>query len=61
MDAPLGGKVAIISGAAHGIGAAEGRAICAAGGHVVIGDILDDEGQALVDALNQDFAGQPAR
>lgn len=61
MDAPLGGKVAIISGAAHGIGAAEGRAICEAGGQVVIGDILDNEGGAFVDALNREFAGEPAR
>ena len=41
----LNGRVAIVSGAAHGIGAAEARAICAAGGRVVAGDILDDEGE----------------
>ena len=32
MNATLDGKVVIVSGAAHGIGAAEGRAICEAGG-----------------------------
>jgi 3alpha(or 20beta)-hydroxysteroid dehydrogenase len=58
---PLDGKVVIISGAAHGIGAAEARAICAAGARVVVGDILDEEGQATVDLLNLSFDGNPAR
>jgi 3alpha(or 20beta)-hydroxysteroid dehydrogenase len=61
MEPALKGKVAIVSGAAHGIGAAEARAICAEGGRVVVGDILDDEGRALVDVLNRSFAGDPAR
>jgi 3alpha(or 20beta)-hydroxysteroid dehydrogenase len=61
MDKPLDGKVVIVSGAAHGIGAAEARAICEAGGKVVVGDILDEEGHATVDVLNETFEGRPAR
>ena len=45
------GKVAIISGGARGMGAAHARALVAEGGRVVIGDILDDEGEALAEEL----------
>jgi 3alpha(or 20beta)-hydroxysteroid dehydrogenase len=55
MKAPLDGKAVIVSGAAHGIGAAEARAICGAGGKVVVGDILDSEGQAFVETLEMEF------
>ena len=61
MANALDGRVVIVSGAAHGIGAAETRAICAAGGKVVVGDVLDEEGQATVDSLNRSFEGSPAR
>ncbi len=37
----LDGRVALVTGAARGIGAATARAIAAAGGKVVIGDIID--------------------
>jgi NAD(P)-dependent dehydrogenase (short-subunit alcohol dehydrogenase family) len=57
----LNGRVAIVSGAAHGIGAAEACAICAAGGRVVVGDVLDDEASRTVAALNTKFEGKPAR
>jgi 3alpha(or 20beta)-hydroxysteroid dehydrogenase len=57
----LDGRVAIVSGAAHGIGAAEARAICAAGGRVVVGDVIDEEARGTVDALNGEFEGKPAR
>jgi len=43
----LEGKVALISGGARGMGAAHAREIVAQGGSVVIGDILDQEGEAL--------------
>jgi cyclopentanol dehydrogenase len=49
----LEGKVAIISGGAHGIGAAEARTFCRHGARVVVGDLLDDEGEALVRDINK--------
>lgn len=48
----LKGKVAIVTGAAHGIGAAIVRAFVAEGAKVLVGDILDGEGNALIDGLN---------
>ena len=44
--------VAIVSGAARGIGAAEARALIDAGASVVLGDLLDDSGAHLADQLN---------
>jgi 3alpha(or 20beta)-hydroxysteroid dehydrogenase len=61
MHGVMNGRVAVISGAAHGIGAAEARAICEEGGKVVVGDLLDDEGAALAAKLNADFPGKPVR
>lgn len=51
----LAGKVAIVTGAAHGIGAAEARALARNGGQVVLGDILDDEGRQTADDINAEF------
>jgi 3alpha(or 20beta)-hydroxysteroid dehydrogenase len=47
----LAGKVAIISGGARGIGEATTRAFVREGAQVVIGDLLDAEGEALVAEL----------
>ena len=44
-------KVALISGAARGMGASDARRLVAEGAEVVIGDILGEEGQALADEL----------
>jgi len=41
----LDGKVALISGAARGIGAETARMIVEAGGKVAIGDVLDERGR----------------
>ena len=51
MTGRLAGKVALISGGARGQGAAEARAFIAEGARVVIGDVLDDEGQLLAKQL----------
>jgi NAD(P)-dependent dehydrogenase (short-subunit alcohol dehydrogenase family) len=43
----LTGKVALISGGARGMGAAEAAMFCGEGASVVIGDVLDAEGKAI--------------
>ena len=49
----LEGKVAIITGAARGQGACEARLFIEEGARVVLGDIMDEEGQALADELGE--------
>ncbi|WP_418059112.1 glucose 1-dehydrogenase [Pimelobacter simplex] len=44
-------KVVLVTGGARGLGAAFARGIVAAGGRVVIGDLLDDEGAAVAAEL----------
>jgi 3(or 17)beta-hydroxysteroid dehydrogenase len=46
----LDGKVAFISGAARGIGAATARLMVEAGAQVTIGDVLDERGRETVQA-----------
>ena len=43
----LDGKVALVTGAARGQGAAEARLFVAEGARVLLGDVLDDEGAAV--------------
>ncbi|MDR7086340.1 3alpha(or 20beta)-hydroxysteroid dehydrogenase [Aeromicrobium panaciterrae] len=45
------GKVVLISGGARNIGGASARLLVAEGAKVVIGDLLDDEGEALAKEL----------
>lgn len=47
----LVGKVAIVTGAARGIGSATAEALAAAGATVILTDVLDDEGPAVVARL----------
>lgn len=47
----LAGKVALVTGAARGQGAATARRFVAEGAQVVIADILDSDGAALADEL----------
>lgn len=47
----LENKVALISGAARGLGAEFARALAAEGASVVIGDVLDDEARRLADEI----------
>jgi NAD(P)-dependent dehydrogenase (short-subunit alcohol dehydrogenase family) len=47
----LNGKVVLISGGASGIGAAHVRLFAAQGAKVIAGDIQDEKGKAVVDAV----------
>ncbi len=49
----LEGKVAIISGGARGMGAAEARIFARAGARVVIGDLLEEEGLKVVAEIGE--------
>ena len=49
----LEGKVAIISGGARGMGAAEARMFAREGAKVVIGDLLEDEGKGVAAEIGE--------
>ena len=49
----LEGKVALISGGARGLGAAEAKLIAREGAKVVIGDILESEGKQVEAEINE--------
>ena len=49
----LEGKVALISGGARGMGAAEAKLFAQEGAKVAIGDILDDEGRKTEAEINE--------
>lgn len=48
----LAGKIALVTGAAHGMGEAMARLFAREGARVVLADILDDEGRAIAAAIN---------
>src|SRR4051794_27717844 len=50
-------KVAIITGAASGMGAATARRFGKEGAKVVVADMLEQEGRAVVDSINAANAG----
>ena len=50
----INGKVAVVTGGASGIGQAVTRRIATAGGKVVIFDLNEDAGQAMVAELGAD-------
>ena len=56
MAGRLGGKTALVTGAARGIGEAVARAFVAEGAFVVVTDLADEAGQAVTDALGPDRA-----
>ena len=49
----LENKVALISGGARGMGAAEARLFAGEGAKVVIGDVLDEDGRQTEAAINE--------
>jgi 3alpha(or 20beta)-hydroxysteroid dehydrogenase len=49
----LDGKVALISGAAKGMGEQHARSFVAEGAKVVVSDVLDERGEALADELGE--------
>ena len=49
----LNGKVALVSGAARGMGQAEARLFAAEGARVAVCDVLDDEGKAVAEELGE--------
>ena len=53
MAGRLAGKVALISGAARGMGESEARLFAREGARVVLGDILEDQGRAAVENIAQ--------
>jgi 3alpha(or 20beta)-hydroxysteroid dehydrogenase len=53
MAGELAGKVALISGAARGMGAEEARLFAREGARVVIGDVLDEEGEKVAAAIGE--------
>ncbi|MEU6366269.1 SDR family NAD(P)-dependent oxidoreductase [Streptomyces sp. NPDC046931] len=51
----LDGRVVIVTGAARGQGEQEARLFTAEGARVVLGDVLDDQGEALAKELGQRY------
>ena len=49
----LNGKVALVTGAARGMGASHARAMVAQGASVVLADVLDEPGQSLARELGE--------
>jgi NAD(P)-dependent dehydrogenase (short-subunit alcohol dehydrogenase family) len=54
MGGNLEGKVAIVTGGARGIGAATCRKMAREGASVVVADVIDDEGEAVVGTIARD-------
>lgn len=51
----LDGKVALITGGARGLGAADARILAEAGARVIITDVLDEEGTAFAESIGAEY------
>lgn len=56
----LDGRVAIVTGAARGIGAAEAACFMAEGARVIVADVLDDEAAAVAGPLGDAALSGPS-
>ncbi|HET7431953.1 MAG TPA: SDR family NAD(P)-dependent oxidoreductase [Nocardioides sp.] len=52
----ISGSVALVTGAASGIGTAVARQLAAAGATVVVADVQDEQGRALAEEIGGEFA-----
>lgn len=57
----LDGRIVLITGAARGQGEQEARLFAAEGARVVLGDVLDDLGEALAKELREELGADVAR
>jgi 3alpha(or 20beta)-hydroxysteroid dehydrogenase len=55
----LAGKIAIVSGAASGMGAATARMFVREGAKVVLADVLEHEGRQVADAIGASAGFEP--
>ncbi len=51
----LDGKVAIVTGGAMGMGAADAAILASEGAHVIVADIVDTEGKAIAEAIGGSY------